>query len=102
VPGSDGSCRAVREALALGKPVIAARRGMLPELVRHGETGLVIDDEPGELARAIVELARDRERRAKMSARARQDAEKRFSFDVFAAALERVYAEVLAERTVAK
>jgi hypothetical protein len=32
-----------------------------------------------------------------MSARARADAEARFSFDVFAVALERVYGEVLEE-----
>jgi glycosyltransferase involved in cell wall biosynthesis len=58
VPGSDGTCRAVREAMALGKPVIAAKRGMLPELVEHGVSGLVVDDTPEALARAILELAK--------------------------------------------
>ncbi|MCK5577990.1 MAG: glycosyltransferase family 4 protein, partial [Planctomycetes bacterium] len=36
VPGSDGSCRAVRELMALGKPMIVAHRGILPEMVEDG------------------------------------------------------------------
>ncbi|HZS94380.1 MAG TPA: glycosyltransferase family 4 protein [Chloroflexota bacterium] len=31
------------EAMASGTPVIALRRGALPEIVRHGETGFVVD-----------------------------------------------------------
>lgn len=32
------------EALACGTPVITSRRGATPEIVRHGETGFLIDD----------------------------------------------------------
>jgi glycosyltransferase involved in cell wall biosynthesis len=60
VPGSDGTCRAVREAMAMGKPVIAARRGMLSEIVDHGVNGLVIDDSAETLAGAICHIARDK------------------------------------------
>lgn len=35
------------EALASGTPVIAFRRGALPEIVDHGETGYVVDDVDG-------------------------------------------------------
>ena len=59
VPGSDDSCRAVREAMALGKPVIVSKRGMLPEIVDHEVNGLVIDDEPEILAQAIIKLSED-------------------------------------------
>lgn len=44
VPGSDGSCRAVLETMAMGIPTIASRRGILPELIRHNETGLCSDE----------------------------------------------------------
>jgi len=98
VPGSDGTCRAVREALAMGLPVIAARRGMLPELVRDGETGLIIDDTPENLAQALVRLARDRETRLRMSELARADAHRRFSYATHAAALLDLYRGALAER----
>jgi glycosyltransferase involved in cell wall biosynthesis len=96
VPGSDGTCRAVREALAMGVPVIAARRGILPELVRAGETGLLVQDEPEELAQAILELARDPGCLRRLSENARSDAVLRFSFETFARGLLALYREVLA------
>ena len=46
VPGSDGSCRAVLEAMSMQIPVISSRRGILPETVRDGCTGLLIDEAP--------------------------------------------------------
>ncbi|PWU18850.1 MAG: hypothetical protein C5B48_14340 [Candidatus Rokuibacteriota bacterium] len=55
------------EAMERARPVIAAAIGGLGELVRHGETGLLV--EPGEaesLARAIVELGSDLKRAARM------------------------------------
>lgn len=80
VPGSDGSCRAVRESMALGRPVLAARRGMLPEIVDHGKSGLVVDDDPETLTEAILEMARDREGRERMGAEAARKA--RYEFDL--------------------
>ena len=74
-PGSDGSCRAVREALASGKPVVATRRGILPELIKDGETGLLVDDKPGDLARAIMTMFREKEQRLRFSFAARKYAE---------------------------
>lgn len=71
VPGSDGSCRAVREALACGKPVIATRKGILPELIRDGETGLLIEDNPADLARAMMTMINDRDFRLSCSRAAR-------------------------------
>ena len=75
IPGSDGSCRAVREALACGKPVIAARRGILAELIKDGETGLLVDERASDLARAVITLLKDNELRQKCSRAARQYAE---------------------------
>jgi glycosyltransferase involved in cell wall biosynthesis len=41
--GSDDSCRAALEAMAAGRPVLAARVGALPDAVVHGETGLLLE-----------------------------------------------------------
>jgi glycosyltransferase involved in cell wall biosynthesis len=78
VPGSDGTCRAVREAMATGRPVVATRRGILPELLaerRAGECpGSVCPEEPLELAREIVGLLRNDDQRARWGAAGRRRA----------------------------
>lgn len=79
VPGSDGSCRAVREAMALGKPILAARRGLLPELVEDGRCGLVIDDTEDNLTRAILKLAHDTDLRLRLGRNAAVKARESFS-----------------------
>lgn len=48
---------AVVESLALGTPVVALPRGCLPELVEHGRTGLLADDEQ-ELADLVLAAGR--------------------------------------------
>jgi glycosyltransferase involved in cell wall biosynthesis len=63
------------EAMERARPVVAAAIGGLGELVRHGETGLLV--EPGEaepLAGAIAELASDLDRAARMGEAGRRRA----------------------------
>ncbi len=48
------------EAMACGKPIVAARVAAVPETVVSGETGLLVDpDDPADLARAIGDLLSD-------------------------------------------
>ncbi|MEK7204683.1 MAG: glycosyltransferase family 4 protein, partial [candidate division NC10 bacterium] len=48
------------EAMACGKPIVAARAGAVPETVADGECGLLLDPEdPEALARALTSLLRD-------------------------------------------
>lgn len=79
VPGSDGTCRAVREAMAMAKPVVATRRGMLPEILEGGRLGLLVDEDPRDLAEAILRLALDGGLRASMGGACRQKALRDFS-----------------------
>jgi glycosyltransferase involved in cell wall biosynthesis len=63
------------EAMERGRPVIASAVGGLPEIVSHGETGLVVP--PGDapaLAAAIVELASDLGRARELGAAGRRRA----------------------------
>lgn len=94
VPGSDGSCRAVREAMAMGKPVIVARRGMLPEIVEDGISGLVVEDTPENLAHAIITLVKDVSLRKKMGEAARKRMEEEFNLKMQLAKIEDVYKKV--------
>ena len=94
VPGSDGSCRAVREAMAMGKPVIVARRGMLPEIVEDGVSGVVVEDSPENLADAIVSLVRDVPLRKKMGEAAMRRMQDEFNLEMQSVMIEEVYKEL--------
>jgi glycosyltransferase involved in cell wall biosynthesis len=72
IRGPEAFGLVMAEALACGTPVIAARGWSTPEVVRHGETGFLCDDE-----RAMVEAVR---RVAGIDRQAcRQDGVERFS-----------------------
>jgi L-malate glycosyltransferase len=76
----EAFCLTVAEAAAAGVPAMATRVGGLPEVVSHGETGLVI--EPGDcraLLRACDQLLGDADLRRRMGAEARRRAETHFS-----------------------
>ena len=57
---SEGTPRVVLEALCRGRAVVGARAGGIPDVVRDGETGLLVDpDRPGEIADALVRILSD-------------------------------------------
>ena len=78
VPGSDGTCRAVLEAQACGLPVVASRRGALPEILADGETGTLVDEAAPALCRAWEGLLADPGQRVRMGQAARRRAERLF------------------------
>jgi len=102
MPGSDGSCRAALQMAAMGKPLIVARRGVLPDIVLDGETGIVVDDTPGALAEAILQIAGDAALRRRWGQAARQRMCQRFSLaghvDDTVALYERLLGEEPASR----
>lgn len=76
------------ESLACGTPIIAFGRGSMPEIIKHGETGYIVED----IERAVeaVTLVRALDRSA-----CRKDAEQRFSHTRMATDYVRVYREIL-------
>ena len=55
------------EALASYRPVVATRAGAIPELVRHNETGFLVERRnPAEAAARILDLLRDPALRERM------------------------------------
>lgn len=70
------------ESLACGTPVIGTSVGGIPEVVQHGENGLVVPPENHRaLSEAIVELLSNSALRKQMGRQARQEAEERYSFE---------------------
>lgn len=93
--GSDGTARALREAMAMGKPSIVADRGILPELVEDGVSGIVAEDSPGAFAGAALQLLRHPEQRLAMGRAAREKARREFRLDRQAEEVEGFYEEML-------
>ena len=81
------------EALAAGLPVVAANHGGLPEIVKHTETGLLVEPgDPAALAQALRTLADDPEKRREMGQAAAADARARFGLERMLDEVEAVYA----------
>lgn len=67
------------EALSVGRPVIGSRIGGIPEIIKHNETGVIIDpNNTNQLATGIITLLSSRKSLEKMSKNARKFAETNF------------------------
>lgn len=76
----DGLPTVLPEAMALGTPVVSTPISGIPEIVRHGETGLLVDEkDPEALADAIEDLLLSRELQARLSAAALKKVRREFS-----------------------
>ena len=85
------------EALTYARPVVASDVGGIPDIVRHGRTGLLCPQkDPEALARALLELLRDSERAAQLGRQGREMVEKEFSWKHVLGQWEVFYAEARA------
>jgi glycosyltransferase involved in cell wall biosynthesis len=72
---SEGLPRIVIEAFCRGRAVVGARAGGIPDIVRDGENGLLVDaDVPGALAEALVTILDDHALADRLGAGARESA----------------------------
>ena len=79
---AEGFGIALVEASASGLPVVGGRSGGVPDAVRDGETGLLVDpDDPGAVAHAITRLLGDAELRRRMGAAGRRAVETYYNWD---------------------
>ncbi len=94
--GSEESGRAVLEAMAAGRPVVAARFGAMPETVVEGETGWLVEPQPDEVAERLHSVLADPGRARAMGAAGRRRVTAHFTPEGRAAAVEAVYAQIVA------
>ncbi len=99
IPGSDGSCRAALEALAMAKPVVSAKVGPIPEIMENGREGILIDnsDDTASLAKAIIRLLKNRDLAREMGEAGRKLME-RFTPESRATQMEEVYNQVIGDQ----
>ena len=84
------------QAASCGVAIVAARAGGIPEVVRHGESGLLVEPgDAGALAAAILALLQDPERRQALGRGGRALVERCFSLESMVAGNLAVYRELL-------
>ena len=95
---NEGMGRVLVEAMAAGRPVVASRVGGIPDLVRHGETGLLVAprDEIG-LAESISLLLNTPSMAERMGAMGRLRC-REFSLAAMIAGLDDLYCSLATDR----
>ena len=87
----EGFGISIAEASACGIPVVAGRSGGIPEAVRDGETGLLVDAEsPEAVGHAVEVLLDDAPLRARLGTAGRRSVESYYNWDRVAADLARI------------
>lgn len=84
------------QAAAAGRPMIGARAGGIPEIIRDGVNGYLVP--PGEvtaLYERTIELLLDRERAARFGANGRRLVEDEFSIPAMISSYQGLYAQLL-------
>jgi len=93
----DGIPVVLMEAMAAGVPVISSSLSGIPELVRDGETGLLVPPgDPAALAESIRALQQNGELRARLSAGGRRWIEEQFSLPGSVRRLRGLFARAIA------
>ena len=95
---SESFCLSVLEAMWFGCPSVTTAVGGIPEVVRDGETGVLVPEAtPEALALAVDALLSDPARRARMGLAAKARAAAEFSADAIVPRYEALYRRVLAQ-----
>ena len=84
------------QAAHMGRPVVGARTGGIPELVADGATGVVVDKDDSEaIARAVIYLVQNPDEARAMGERARIRARDVFGWQRCIDAYEALYEELV-------
>src|ERR687887_401776 len=94
---NEGTPVSVIEALASARPVVATRVGGVPDVVRDGEEGFLVETgDTGGLAERLTRLARDPELRRRLGRSGRGRVLSRYAVERLLDDVDRLYRELLA------
>jgi glycosyltransferase involved in cell wall biosynthesis len=94
--GSETICRVTLEYMSMGKPVVGTSVNGIPEAVKDGVNGLVVEPKNArKLALALLELLQDEQKRKKFGEKSRNIVLDKFTLNVFAQKTEEVYRSLL-------
>ena len=93
---NEGTPVSVIESLAAGRPAVATRVGGVPDVMRDGVDGFLVDvGDVDSLAVRLAELAADPERRATMGAAGRERVRTRYAVGRLVDDVDRLYRSLL-------
>jgi glycosyltransferase involved in cell wall biosynthesis len=93
--GSDGSARALREVMSMGKPAIVSDMGMLPDLIEDGKTGYVTKWDEHDLAEKMETLITDDTKRKQFGENAKETAREKWNYNLQAKQMKNFYEHLL-------
>jgi glycosyltransferase involved in cell wall biosynthesis len=93
--GSDGSGRALREVMAMGKPAIVSDVGMLSDFVEDGKTGYVSKWDEQDLANKMEILISDDAKRKQFGKNAEKTAREKWNYRLQAKQVKSFYEHLL-------
>lgn len=89
---SEALCLSIIEGMCVGKPSVGTKVGGIPEVVRDGYNGLLVNaGDSAMLAAAIHRLIRDPELRAAMGEKGRELVAQSFTAEAMAKSIEELY-----------
>ena len=95
---NEGMGRVLVEAMAAGRPVVASNIGGIPDLVSHGENGLLVPaGDVAALARGIRSLLANSAQRKELGEQGKKTAD-RYGLDLMLTKIDRLYARLLRQR----
>lgn len=93
---NEGLGMSMVEAMALSLPVVGTDVGGIPEVVKHGVTGMLVPpDDGGELARACIDVLKNPERAREMGIQGKKRGEMLFDIKSTIRATEELYRELM-------
>ena len=96
---NEGTPVCLLEAMAAAVPVVATAVGGVPDVVRHGETGLLVPPgDPAAVAAALASLLADPERRSVLGLAGRRAAYPAYDAKTLIARVDGIYRELAGDR----
>jgi glycosyltransferase involved in cell wall biosynthesis len=97
----EASPNVILEAMSMGLPVVATSVGGIPDLIRHGETGLLVrPGDPEDLAAALIMILTDEPKRLAMGEAARQRTLENHTLETMVRRTEQIIMEAVEESSI--